>query len=216
MALITASFLTDALRRPITIYVLVPSDKMVCPDEYLPAKRPMKTLYFLEGLTGAANGLVSYSHAQAFAEDYNLCIVAVAGDNKWYADSPISGDYYETMVVQDLLNFTRQTFNLSPKREDTFIGGFSMGAYGATVCGFNHPELFSHVIIMDAAYNVRENVINGVEHPTTDIFSTTEYCTMFGLKSQKDYANSRYDHDFLAKSLAQSSKPKPRVPSAGR
>lgn len=55
------------------------------------------------------------------------------------------------MITQDIVNFTRRTFNLSDKREDTYIGGFSMGGYGALVVGLGHPEIFSKIIALSNA-----------------------------------------------------------------
>ena len=49
------------------------------------------------------------------------------------------------------MEFTRRTFPLSSKREDTFIGGLSMGGFGAIVNGLKHPETFGAVCALSSA-----------------------------------------------------------------
>lgn len=205
MSLVTSSFLTDALKRPVTIYAAFPTDKMVCPDEYIPEKKPLKTLYFLEGLTGAAHGPISYTHLQSIAEDNNLCVIAVAGDNKWYADSDTTGDYYGKLIEEDLIRYTRDTFNISHKREDTFIGGFSMGGFGALTCGLRRPDLFSKILVLDAALN-KNVIINAQEVASTDMYNRRQYEAMFDLKDVADFANSDDDYEYLAKKVAEEQK----------
>lgn len=201
MAFAMTTFLTEALKRPVTIYAVFPTDKMLLPDEYIPAKGPMKTLYFLEGLTGASNGPLCYSHIMNIAEDYNLCVIMVAGDNKWYADSPYTGDYYGDLVTRDLIRYTRATFNLSDKREDTFIGGFSMGGFGALTCGLRHPELFSHLVVLDAALN-KGTFMSAQDEAVTDIYNRKQYECMFSLDRMEDFENSDDDYEYLAKKVA--------------
>ena len=58
-----------------------------------------------------------------------------SGDNKFYIDNPDSGEMYGSFIGKELIEFTRKTFPLSQKREDTFIAGLSMGGYGALVNG---------------------------------------------------------------------------------
>lgn len=201
MSFATSTFLTDALKRPVTIYAVFPTDKMVCPDEYIPEPAPMKTLYFLEGLTGAANGPLCYGKLQNIAEDYNLCIITIAGDNKWYADSPATGDYYGKLITEDLIRYTRRTFNLSHKREDTYIGGFSMGGFGAFNCALRRPDLFGAIVSLDAALN-KGAILNAQEVASADMYNKEQYLNMFSLKNIEDYENSDDDYEYLAKKVA--------------
>lgn len=52
------------------------------------------------------------------------------GENKFYVDHPQSNAYFSKFIGEELVSFTRRSFPLSTKREDTFIGGLSMGGYG--------------------------------------------------------------------------------------
>lgn len=44
---------------------------------------------------------------------------------------PNGSDNYGDFIGRELVELTRKIFPLSHKREDTFIGGLSMGGYGA-------------------------------------------------------------------------------------
>ncbi len=201
MAHATINFISDALRRPITIDVIFPTDKMVSPTKKIPVKAPLKTLYFLEGSTGNYHRLLTHTLIEPFAEDNNLCVVIVGGEDKWYGDSDTSGDYYHTMVAEDLVNFTRATFNLSDKREDTYIGGFSMGGFGAITIGLRHPDIFGKIILHAPAL-CKSLMLNSYDEAGHDAWTRTNYMAMFGLKDIKDLENSEYDYDMLAEKVA--------------
>ena len=49
---------------------------------------------------------------------------------------------------------------LSDRREDTFIGGLSMGGYGALKCGLRAPQTFSQVISLSGALDAADTAIN--------------------------------------------------------
>ena len=54
--------------------------------------------------------------------------------------------------MTELVNVTRQLFPLSRKREDTFIGGLSMGGYGAVVNGLKYHKTFGTIIGLSSAF----------------------------------------------------------------
>lgn len=201
MAHATVNFISDALRRPVTIDVIFPTDKMVSPTKDCPKRAPLKTLYFLEGSTSGYHRPISHTLLQPYAEDNNVCVVVVGGEDKWYGDSDISGDYWHTMVAQDLINFTRDTFNLSHDREDTYIGGFSMGGFGAVTIGLCHPDIFGRILLFSPAL-CRDVIAQSVDEPGHDAWTRTNYATMFGFKDASEIVGSQYDYEKLAIDLA--------------
>ena len=127
MALIQADFFSKSLMRTVTINVIIPTDKAVFPGMAKPEKKPLKTLYLLHGIFGNYTDWVTGTRLQSWAQDRGLCVVMPSGDNHFYVDNPESESYYGKFIGEDLVEFTRDTFQLSDKREDTFIGGLSMG-----------------------------------------------------------------------------------------
>lgn len=202
MAKLMLNFMSEALRRPVSLDIFVPGDHMVLRDGPLPeANKPYKTLYFLEGLMGNHSGPGNYSRIQGFAEDYNLCVVVIGGENKWYQDSRYSGDCFTKMICQDVVNFTRRTLHLSQKREDTYIGGFSMGGHGAALLGLMHPEIFSKIVAISGAFH-RDVFMEATEELTWDLQTKTNYQTLLGVEDMKDYPDSENDYMTWAKRTA--------------
>jgi len=50
-----------------------------------------------------------------------------------------------------LVELTRKMFPLSRKREDTFIGGLSMGGYGAMRNGLKYSDTFGYIVSLSGA-----------------------------------------------------------------
>ena len=62
------------------------------------------------------------------------------------------GEYYMwDYVGKELVEMTRKMFPLSEKREDTYIGGISMGGYGALYNGMKYRDTFSKVAAFSPA-----------------------------------------------------------------
>ncbi len=202
MARLSINFESEQLKRPINIEVVVPADHMIMKGLPIPEKnRPYRTMYVLEGVTGNATGPLNYSSLMPLAEDYNLVVVCIGGENKWWTEQNSMHENFAEMVTTDVVNFTRRIFNLSDKREDTFIAGFSMGGYGAFVNGFRHPELFSRIIALDPALN-KTPILESVNEPGWDLYFKSDYESMFNSDAISKYADSNNDYEYLAAKVA--------------
>ena len=99
MSRISTSFMSEVLKRPVSIELVVPADHMVMPNGELPQKnRPYRTLYYLEGMCGDHRGPLDHTDLQLLAEDYNLAIVSIGGENKWYSASPFTDDDFISIL----------------------------------------------------------------------------------------------------------------------
>lgn len=74
-----------------------------------------------------------------------------SGDNAFYINSSIPNNNYEEFIGNELLEVMRNMFPLSRKREDTFIGGLSMGGYGAIRNGMKYAQNYSCIIGLSSA-----------------------------------------------------------------
>ncbi len=210
MAFATINFFSKALNRTTTVNVVIPSDKRMKEGLPAPSRGPYKTLYLLHGILGNYTDWVNGTRVQKLSDMYNLCVVMPSGDNKFYADSEISGDMYGKFIGEELVQLTRDTFNLSDKREDTFIGGLSMGGFGAITNGLRHPETFSHICAFSSAL-IKEKILESVDEPGHDFFTRRQYATLFGVETVEDFVGCESDYDFLAKRLAESGAEKPQI-----
>ena len=65
-----------------------------------------------------------------------------AGENSFYLNGKGTGRGYETFTAVELPAYCQKTFGLSDKPEDNFIGGLSMGGFGAIHTALKYPEYF--------------------------------------------------------------------------
>lgn len=191
MALIQADFFSKSLMRTVTVNVIIPTDKMVFPGMPVPEKKPLPTLYLLHGIFGNYTDWVTGTRLQAWAQDKGLCVVMPSGDNHFYVDNPEAEQYYGKFIGEDLVQFTRDTFNLSDKREDTFIGGLSMGGYGAIVNGLKYADTFSHIALLSAGM-IMERILSSTDDAPMPTHRRGFYQGVFGdldklPGSDKDY-----------------------------
>ena len=153
MALIQINYVSAALQRTVPLQVILPVDKLT-PDGKLPPVKKFKTLYLLHGYLGNYTDWVSGTRIQRWAEERDLAVVMPSGDNAFYVDNPTTGNYYGKFIGEELVEITRRMFPLSDKREDTFIGGLSMGGYGALRNGLKYYETFGAIISLSGVVEI--------------------------------------------------------------
>lgn len=154
MALIQADFYSMCLKRVVPFCAIVPVESMV--PMMPPPALPLKTLYLLHGYTGRSTDWLLTSALGELAAANNLAIILPDGENHFYVDDLKRGDMYGNYIGTELIDFTRRMFPLSDKREDTIIGGISMGGYGALRNGLKYNDVFSHIIAISPAIVMEE------------------------------------------------------------
>lgn len=152
MAYYQSTYFAQSLQRQTTFAACLPND---VPEEIQEKnhyyKRTMKTLYLLHGYSGYYGDWVQHSKITDISLKYNLAVIMPDGDNSFYLNWGGSGLNYEQFVGEDLIDYTRKAFSLSPKKEDTYIGGLSMGGYGAIHTALAHPEIFGKAFGLSSA-----------------------------------------------------------------
>ena len=152
MAFIKMTLMSDCLKRTVPVTVLLPADKLALPWEEKREDKPFKTLYLLHGILGDCNDWVNGTRITRWAEENNLAVVMPSGDNAFYVDQPWACNEYGKFIGQELVELTRKIFPLSHDREDTFIGGLSMGGYGALRNGLKYCDTFGYVVSLSGAF----------------------------------------------------------------
>ena len=223
MARLSVDYFSAALMRTTTLDVILPVDnageamgvdhtRRHDPSawdrrDYPSKKPPFKTLYLLHGITGNHTDLISETRIRAWAEERRIAVVMPSGYNAFYLDHPETHNYYGRFVGEELLDVTRSMFPLSDRREDTFIGGVSMGAYGAMRNGLKYCENFGSIISLSTAM-----VIDGFDQIISDglFFLERSYLeSIFGDLNQ--VVGSDKDPARLAADLVYCDRPRPRV-----
>ena len=171
MALIQVNYVSSALLRSVPVQVILPADKLISDGVYAPRKK-FKTLYLLNGLWGSHIDWVAGTRIQRWAEERDLAVVMPAGENSFYVDRPGFHTDYGKFIGEELVEMTRRMFPLSERKEDTFIGGLSMGGFGAMRNGLKYHDTFSRIIALSPALHIFE----GEAMPFAAFFGADESC----------------------------------------
>lgn len=180
MAIIQADFYSRALSKITEFSVVLPNDlfpEMTAANECY--KRAMKTVFLLHGFSGSNKDWLFGSSVQEMAAKYNLVVVMPSGDNSFYLDAKGTGKAYCQFIGNELTAYVNKTFGLSDKKEDTFIGGFSMGGFGAIHTGLAFPDTFGKIVALSSALIIHniENLKPDFKDPLADY---DYYASVFG------------------------------------
>lgn len=180
MALLQANTYSAALSRVVTFHVILPNDLLAeMMDGNENYNRATKTLYLLHGFSGSTTDWLMGSRIQELAIKYNLAVVMPAGENSFYLNQKGTGRAYETFTGEELMDYCSKTFGLSDKKEDNYIGGLSMGGFGAIHTGLKYPERFGKMFGLSSALIV--NGIKGMKPGAqNDIADYDYYAQVFG------------------------------------
>jgi pimeloyl-ACP methyl ester carboxylesterase len=148
MSFIRTEVFSVCLKRNVSLTVILPDDAITG----VGVQPPYKTLYMLHGYSGEGMVLATYLSLRKHCELKGIAIVLPDGYNSFYIDHPERDENYSRFIGEELVAITRRMFPLSHDREDTYIGGISMGGYGAlrTIgARMNEETLRSHAAIAE-------------------------------------------------------------------
>lgn len=192
MAFIRADIFSECLMRTVSIHAVIPSDKVLYDGNGKKEKKPFKTLYLLHGIFGSDMDWTVGTRLERFAKERNLAVIMPAGENHFYVDREIPGQKYGEFVGKELVELTRALFNLSDKREDTFIAGLSMGGYGALVNGLKYSDTFSHIGVLSGALVLDR--VDTLRYQAQNITENKEYFEyIFGDLSKVPHSDRDYE-----------------------
>ncbi len=132
--------------------------------------------YLLHGMYGDANSWTRFSNIDRYAQDRRCAVVTCSAGNYFYQNIP-GGLAWETFFTQELPAYICALFPISQKREDTFIGGFSMGGYGAWHLALTAPEVYAKAASMSGALDI-VSLYKGAKNSTEP--SPFNWNAMFG------------------------------------
>ena len=208
MAHIQVTYMSQALWRTVPVQVILPADKATRTGELLPPRK-FKTLYLLHGLHGSSMDWITRTRIIRWAEAQDLAVVMPSGDNSFYVDKPDAQNRYCEFIGKELVEITRRMFPLSDQREDTFIGGLSMGGYGALTNGLKYGETFGYVVALSAALILgrADTAIDDVNAPYVARKGYLEDC--FGDLAK--VKGSDMDYEALLLNALKAKKPLPKL-----
>ncbi len=208
MAHLQGHFYSKELSRSTHFHAILSNDNAMPTNDNPNYTRPVKNVYLLHGFSGCDNDWPDNAPLNEIANELNLNIFTLQGDNNFYVNSKASGHNYQNFTGKEFVEYTRKTFSLSDKKEDTIIGGLSMGGYGALHTGLAYPETFGKIIALSSALIIDE--LHNFEEGFSNEFANYEYyAQIFG--DLKNAANTELNPKVLIEKLINSSKEIPSI-----
>lgn len=173
MSVYRISYPSNALFRTINMTVILPVEAPGQPELFAGKPARFPTLYLLHGFGGNQDDWMDYTRIRDIADRYDLAVVLASGENSFYEDTGVLGAQYGTLFGQELVEYTRRVFPLSDRREDTMIGGMSMGGFGAMRLGCLYCETFGKVFGFSNAFIIDD--IAGQQPGYKDLIADYDY-----------------------------------------
>lgn len=152
MSLVTVNYFSTSLGREVSFQALLPIDRPMLPGQVQQDLiMPLKSFYLLNGYSGSCNDWISFTNIRELADQNQIAVFMPSGENSFYCDDEAKGELFGEYIGNELVEFTRKMFPISSARKDTFIGGLSMGGYGAIRNGLKYHEKFSKIIALSSA-----------------------------------------------------------------
>lgn len=143
MAFLDFKFFSEVLGIQTEVYVLLPQ-KNLNGEIGTNAKAPdekYKCLYLLHGLSDDHTIWMRRTSIERYASEYGIAVVMPCAHKSFYTDMKYGMNYY-TFIAKELPDRMCEFFNISPKREDNFVAGLSMGGYGALKIALRENDRF--------------------------------------------------------------------------
>ncbi len=147
MAIIKLDIYSEALDMVTTVNVAFP---IVRPNG---ETGKFKCLYLLHGLGDDCESWIESTAIEKYAQEYGIFVVMPDGGRSFYADEQTGKKYYK-YIAKELPSIIEEKFNISDKREDRFIGGNSMGGYGAIKIALTERERYAAVFGLSSVANI--------------------------------------------------------------
>ncbi len=143
MAYLRCDFFSDVLGLSTSMSVILPqntSTQVGMRGEVGDEAPPV--LYLLHGFSDDDTSWVRRTSIQRYVSPLGLAVVMPQVHRSFYADE-VYGNKYWTFLSEELPSIVSSFFNVSTRREDTFVAGNSMGGYGAFKWALRYPDRFA-------------------------------------------------------------------------
>lgn len=137
MAYFAGSMYSKALDMETHLEIVLPYDKPAQNQQ-----EPCQVVFLLHGISNDSSSWMRMSAVERYARARGMALVIPEVQRSFYANMDRGLRYFD-YVAEELPRFCRENFRISPRREDTFVAGLSMGGYGAVKVCLSKPETFA-------------------------------------------------------------------------
>lgn len=210
MAVVHVKFFSGCLMRTVSFSAVLPNDGIFSKyGETDPVIENIKTFYLLHGYTGDETDYLINTNVCELSKKYGIAVVMPDGDNSFYVDHVEEKRSFGKYIGEELVEYTRRLFHLSKKREDTYIGGVSMGGYGAMRNGLKYAHNFSKIVAFSGAY-VPIRIVDNDGVPVDDGVSDVKHqIKLFG--DPLKIKDNEMDPRFIYQELKRNGKEIPQI-----
>ncbi|MBR5231709.1 MAG: esterase family protein [Clostridia bacterium] len=149
MAYFQGAFRSAVLGMDTNVNVILPYDRY---DGNGNPGRYDKVLYMLHGLKQNADAWPRMSGIERYANYYGYAVVVPEVQRSFYTDMARGMNYF-TYLTEELPRAVQEMFHLPAGRENTYVGGLSMGGYGALKCALTRPDLYAGAMCFSGGYH---------------------------------------------------------------
>ncbi len=110
-------------------------------------------LYLLHGLTDDDTIWTRRTSIERYASELGLAVVMPQVGKSFYCDE-VHGLPYWTYLSHELPALVNASFDVSSRREDTFVAGLSMGGYGAFKWALRQPWRFAAAAALSGSLDI--------------------------------------------------------------
>jgi putative tributyrin esterase len=114
---------------------------------------PPPVLYLLHGLSDDDTIWLRRTSIERYVAPLGLAVVMPQVHRSFYTDEVYGGRYW-TFLSEELPALVGSWFQVSQRREDTFVAGLSMGGYGALKWALRQPEHVAAAASLSGAVHV--------------------------------------------------------------
>ncbi len=131
-------YLSQKLNREIRTHVLLPKKITI----------KTKLLYFLHGAMENGEIILQNSSIEQLAEEYDTIVVIPDVGNSFYVD--VAHEF----IVSELVPYIQKYYGKFLSRNQTIIGGYSMGGFGAFFNAWKRQDLFSCAFSLSGSFDI--------------------------------------------------------------
>lgn len=183
MAVLTCSFHSEYVGYETMFTIILPQEKHIrsaasAQMQLHSFKKEYPVLFLLHDETEGREEWLHMTSLCRYAQETGIAVVLPEGHRSFYSDyagrdgnsgendtgiqllQKFSELMYETFITEELVEYVRTMFPISSDRSKTWIGGKSMGGFGALKLGLNHPELFGSVFSISGLMDLQWGMDN--------------------------------------------------------
>ena len=175
-------------------------------DEIYTEQQQLPTIYLLHGGGGGSSDWLRHTQIELLGNEKGFMTVSIDAMESFYTDMVHGRDYF-TYATEEVPLVVQRLFPSSPRREDNYIAGFSMGGHGAMKLALRRPEMYKAVLALSGAKDMVKMAKLAEQMGIKASSSTIDEA--FG--SIDNIYNSENDLMHLALELKESGKEQPEI-----